>query len=88
MNDLPATDDVVVRSFEVRQFEAAQFPDRGVDRFAPRTTALGAPLASQGAQHAQHLRPIEPLTLTVLAKAHGSSCHGYGTRAAHRGGAG
>ena len=75
MNDL-AVDDVVVRTFEVRQFEAAQLANRGVERFAPRAATLAAPLAAQRPQRAQYLRAVEPLTLTMLAETHGSSCHG------------
>ena len=70
MNHL-AADDVVVRAFEVRQFEPAQLANRGVERFAARTATLAAPLAAQGAQRAEHLRAVEPLTLTVIAKTHG-----------------
>ena len=81
MNDL-AVDDVVVRPFEVRQFEPAQFANRGVERFAAGATALAAPLAAQGAQRAQHLRAVEPLTLTVLAKTHGPIMPRYAQRSA------
>jgi len=66
-----AVSDVVVGSFEVRQFEPAQLANRSVERLAPRATALAAPLAAEGAQLAEHLRAVEPLTLTVLAKTHG-----------------
>jgi hypothetical protein len=71
-----AVGDVVAGSFEVRQFEPAQFANRRVERLAPRATALAAPLATEGAQRAQHLRAVEPLPLTVLAKTHAPSCHG------------
>ena len=79
--DYLAVDDVVVGTIEVRQSEPAQFANGGVERLAARTATLAAPLPAQCAQCAQHLRAVEPLTLTVLAKTHGPIM----TRYVHRG---
>ena len=79
-----AVDEVVVGTFEVWQFEPAQLANRGVERFTARATALAAPLAAQVAHRAQHLRPVEPLALTVLAKTHGPIMPRYARRGAPR----
>ena len=64
MNDLPV--DCLVEAFEVRNFQSGD----GLDRLDQRFISLA--ILSEGLSHAsqnpEDLRPIEPLTLTVLAK--------------------
>ena len=66
-----AVGDLVVEPLEVRQLEPADGANRRIQRlarcpFLPRSTKR----TTQRTQRPQHLRPIEALTLTVLAKAH------------------
>ncbi len=70
MDDL-AVGDLVVEPLEVRQLEAAHRPDRRVQRLAGRRPApLSANVRRSARSVPQHLCPIVPLTLAVLAKAH------------------
>ena len=79
-----AIHDVVVRPFEVRQFETPQLADRRVERLTARFASRGAPLPPQCPQRPQHLSAVEPLPLTVLTKAHGTNDDTSRLRAARR----
>jgi hypothetical protein len=70
VNDLSLRE--VVHLLEVRNLEVAYRLDRGVER---RVRIALAPLLSQilsrGSKDTQDLRPVEPLSFTMLAEAHG-----------------
>ena len=72
MNELPV--DGIVESFQVRNFQRADGLDRHHKRLVS-LTVLSQGL-SRGPQNTEDLRPIKPLTFTMLAEAHNVSCPG------------
>jgi hypothetical protein len=55
-------------AFEVRNFQSADGLDRHDQRFVGLT--MLAYCLSRGAQNPEDLRPIKPLTFTMIAEAH------------------
>jgi hypothetical protein len=72
VNDLAV--ECLVEAFQVRNLQSADGLDRHRQRFIS-LTVLSEGL-SRGPQNPEDLRPIKPLTFTMLAEAHSVSCLG------------